>query len=283
MDEVLDRKSNFAQFVAERHQLVKMVNDTVSRMTKAVRAVRKGNFAGVRSALGYAGGPKRTSGSVGNDWLAFQYGWKPLLSDVKGAAEHLAQNHLGRPLVLRVTKSAKGTTPADSVYSDPVGKKPGTSIWTRGVTESRFKVFVEYDVTNDFIRQGSQLGIADPLTLAWELTPWSFVVDWFLPVGKFIEQLNFDSGLTFRKGGYMSFNKTSNSVRLINGQIRELAEAFYDCTYTTGSSVASSDVTYMFRVKWNSFPSPRFPSFKDPFSPVHTANALALLRGAFGR
>jgi hypothetical protein len=34
------------------------------------------------------------------------------------------------------------------------------------------------------------LGLLDPLSVAWEILPWSFVVDWFYPVGTFLDNLS---------------------------------------------------------------------------------------------
>jgi hypothetical protein len=33
------------------------------------------------------------------------------------------------------------------------------------------------------------LGLLDPLTVVWEIIPYSFVVDWFLPIGSYLENL----------------------------------------------------------------------------------------------
>jgi hypothetical protein len=30
----------------------------------------------------------------------------------------------------------------------------------------------------------------DPLSVAWELLPWSFVVDWFIPIGSYLDLVN---------------------------------------------------------------------------------------------
>ena len=35
--------------------------------------------------------------------------------------------------------------------------------------------------------KANQLGLVNPASVAWELIPFSFLVDWFLPVGKFLE------------------------------------------------------------------------------------------------
>lgn len=36
------------------------------------------------------------------------------------------------------------------------------------------------------------LGFNNPLRTIWELTPFSFVIDWFIPIGDFLEQFSFD-------------------------------------------------------------------------------------------
>jgi hypothetical protein len=36
---------------------------------------------------------------------------------------------------------------------------------------------------------GRSLGLTDPFQVLWEITPFSFVFDWFLPVGAFLENL----------------------------------------------------------------------------------------------
>jgi hypothetical protein len=35
-----------------------------------------------------------------------------------------------------------------------------------------------------------QLGLLDPATVLWEIIPYSFVVDWFLPIGSYLDNLN---------------------------------------------------------------------------------------------
>ena len=49
-------------------------------------------------------------------------------------------------------------------------------------------------------RAFNQLGLLNPVSLAWELVPWSFVVDWVLPIGSVLSALSAPAGLIFIDG-----------------------------------------------------------------------------------
>ncbi len=275
MDEVKDSKVNLAQFIAERQQVVNMVNDIVDRITKSITAIRRRDFRSATRALGLTSNPRGLSKSVANNWLAYQYGWKPLLSDVKGAAEHLAQSHYGRPALIKVKKMRSYTAPVLSWVGRNSWGGPMTVIFNERKTISH--VGLIFEVTSDLVRENQQLGITDPLTLAWELTPYSFVVDWFLPVGNFLQRLNYDSGLSFREGYTSQFTSQRGSAKDIKATILAGSRSF------TGDCKLSWYHQAFDRIVLTEPPHAVLPSFKDPFSPVHTLNALALMRVAFGR
>lgn len=46
----------------------------------------------------------------------------------------------------------------------------------------------------------NQLGLANPLATAWELVSYSFVVDWFVPIGPVLNALSARAGLIFVDG-----------------------------------------------------------------------------------
>jgi hypothetical protein len=61
------------------------------------------------------------------------------------------------------------------------------------------KLTVLYRVDYPDAREGAQI-FGNVWQLAWELIPLSFVVDWFLPVGKYLDSLNATKGITFLDG-----------------------------------------------------------------------------------
>jgi hypothetical protein len=47
-------------------------------------------------------------------------------------------------------------------------------------------------------------GLKDPLSVAWELLPYSFVADWFIPIGDFLQARGLSQALT---GSFVSSTK----------------------------------------------------------------------------
>lgn len=280
MDRVLDRKVNIAQFIAERKQVVNTIDDVVKRLTKAIHAVRRRDYKGAASALGLKKHPKNLSGNIAKDWLAFQYGWKPLLADVKGAAELLAEQELNRDVRIKIRAKTKRPLDPFVAISGTLGvPNCVTYRWLKGHTDAT--TILEFLLTNDFKRLGGQIGITDPLTLAWELIPYSFVVDWFLPVGNFLQRLNYDSGLIYQGGSTTLF-----SLREFSADVEFGASFKRPDNFTTKLDGGNATVFKSFRLnRYLHVTPPRavFPDFKDPFSVTHLLNSLALLRVAFGR
>lgn len=276
MDEISDRKVNLAQAFAERAQTVRLIQDTAFKLASAIRHVKKGNLSLAARALGVRLREKKKTGqTVAQQWLALQYGWKPLLSDVRGAAELLAQRHYSRPPRLVVLTKRQSSTPVKqtgtfySSYSVPA--------YLEGIRTSRVRQESVYEVSNQFIRDGGQTGIIDPLTIAWELTPWSFVVDWFIPIGNFVARLNYDAGLSFvsrLQTQYSSFEgkafpKGSHGNPGPYGTLMRNSSGSFDSHAVKVDRVLAGALR------------PDLPRFKDPFSTLHCLNAIALMATSF--
>ena len=143
-------------------------------------------------------------------------------------------------------------------------------------------VFVRIDALpgNPLLRALSSFGIANLGTIAWELVPFSFVVDWLLPVGDWID--SFDALL-----GYTSVTCSVSTI------IRRTASFSGSIPKTTvGSGIQRGDLTisstpsvrrdvHLVRQVPSGVPLPTLPRFKDPVSLRHMANGLSLLATSF--
>lgn len=276
--------SNLAQDIVQIKQTVRLVADTASRLARAGAAAKNGNFPRAASALfgtkspryDRKFGPPNRNRQFADNWLAVQYGWKPLLQDLHGAFEAVARLQLADASVKQVKASAQ-------VESWDVNDLPlfiGNKIagWTRVHTVSRCKYGVRFTVEDHLKAFLSQTGFTSPVNLIWELIPFSFVVDWFLPIGPWLETLNYTPGLVMLDGYESLFTKrVAESLVRFSGEIGPSAPGQ---NLQTAGSYRSEQVIFD-RTRLNTFPAGRFPAFKNPLSTTHALNALALLRSVF--
>lgn len=263
---------------AERKATSRMLGDTAKRLANAVRSLQRGNFRNAARQLGITG---RTGAPRGanwtNHWLQLQYGWKPLLSDVYGACDALSK----RPLSdWRVTAKAARTDHDTFVYNSPpdsgsFGNLAGSCLV---VAERQRGVFVRLDAIpeNDLTMSLTSLGVTNPLLVAWELVPYSFVVDWILPVGSWLDSL--DALLGY--GPAWNSITTRNETKWID---TGLSKTYSATSFIRNSFTGTKRVLEVNRTASSGVPLPAFPRIKDPRSLGHMANGLSLLAQAFGR
>jgi len=282
-------QANLAQTLGEYKQLSRMVKTTAARITGAVLALKKGQIGNAIERLldgkppprMKAGNPSRSK-SVASNWLELQYGWKPLLSDVDGSMRALA-NYMSQSTDSRwVTGSAVlprvDTLPIKEPASAPNGKKIGDEI-TTDFYQCRFGI--QYRIKDEQTALLSQLGFTSPINLAWELLPWSFVVDWFIPVGDYLKAFSGGEGLEFVSGYKTLFGRRNLRLYAIyDGPITIAPTSQIRCYANRDQeSVALS------RSKLNAWPTPQLPAFRNPFASLNwedkALNALALMRTAF--
>lgn len=140
-----------------------------------------------------------TSREAANAWLEMKYGWVPLLADVKAAADAIASRYVTKPPVTRVKGQAVGSSQASGTINDTLVVGATGAGWYANVSGvlNQTKVcrrgFVARRVPGA-ASLATELGFTNPLLVAWELVPLSFVADWFIPVGKYLEAMSATRG-----------------------------------------------------------------------------------------
>jgi hypothetical protein len=147
-------KIDLATGLAQAGQTVTMIGNLSERLIKSLRSLRKGNVFGALAVL-FPNSKKE----LANDRLLYQYGIRPLLSDIKGATEHLAE-FMAKMAPVKSNGHAKKTFKRTDYRLNPAGS-------SRQVTyEETVTVRVKYGstfvVSDELARQASQLGITDP-------------------------------------------------------------------------------------------------------------------------
>lgn len=257
----------------------KLIADLATRLAKSILALKKGHVTTAFKTLF----PK-TSKELANDYLAYQYGIKPLIADIQGGAEQLAEFILkAAPLKVNghATLKLKGENSFDeTTFSVPqLGGDFSHSVeeWY----DIRIKYGVEYSVDDQLLRSASQLGFTSPANTIWELVPFSFVVDWFAPIGDFLNNLTALKGLIVKTCYKTHFIRRRVTYTLFKptagGPISGGGHSGNDVSGTWGPYTW---VLEQYWVKREVIPLPDLPkpSWKSPVSTVHATNALALIR-----
>jgi len=282
ISKVSRQKVNIAQNIGEYRQVQSMFLTNTLRMVNAYRAIRHGDVQGLSRALKLSKRRKAHLERVGSKslvrnpsawWLELQYGWLPLLGDVyTGVTTFYSRMEQGARIGVKATASLKETVAASNVAA--VGIVRYDSVTQRKAVCS---TGVTFWVDDARLANAQDWGIINPLLLAWELLPYSFVVDWFLPVGNWLATLDYSLGLTFDEG-YEGIMVKAEETR------------FYKPVPATPPrvrTVKGSDVfggAYFKRYKLSSFPTAPLPT-PDPggLRGKRIANAMALLGVTFGK
>jgi len=234
---------------------------------------------------GRAGAPQgsgsltQTLGGVPEQWLAAKYGWQPLLQDVYNSLDSVRQAYSDSGQVHRVEASFTSTAPNKSIKRSAGGDWGPEIEYNCTGRRVSGRAFIEYAITGGFAHSLSQFGILNPAALAWELLPYSFVVDWALPIGPYLSSLDYAVGLSFVKGSRTFHHRQTWNSRLT--RTKGTMPGGYSADWSGGTGSGSGFL--MRREVYPNFPFPPLPQIKDPFSPVHMANGISLLVGAFGR
>jgi len=274
---VKNQKINLAQAFAERRMTAQTIANTATRIANCMVDLKRGNIALAADALGIRVSKranarykrefrKHQPKAVANGWLELQYGWRPLLNDIFGAAELLALSNLDK--LIRGRVSALHTVQRSFLFTSLDGNVPRTELTTVEYTR---KYVCYFSARNELLSGLASMGITNPALIAWELLPYSFVADWFIPIGNWISTFDATLGLNFEKGSVTTFRKTLQNQMWTAVDIRD--------PYQSKSGYAQAKCTYVSvdRTTLTSFPGNALPEFKNPVSIEHAANAIALL------
>lgn len=247
-----DKKIDLGTALAESIKTVDMVAASAKTLWETLLAVKRGRIPK------WARRGFNPSVSLSNSYLQFKYGWKPLMQDVYSAYE-LARDGLGRKT--ETFSASRSILESYESATEVLSWKD-----RRQVVQVQGKCKLWARIDSELYSNVSRVGLNNPLSLGWELVPFSFVVDWGIPVGNFLEALNASAGLTF-VGGFTSVR----AVGSVSGELQIPADA-------TGHGTKALYEFFSFsRTALTGFPKP-IPYAKSPFSTSNVESALALWR-----
>lgn len=251
--------------LGESREALNMIFGASTKIFKALKAVKRFDIVGAAAALSVKVPKKSVKKTSAENWLELQYGWLPLLGDVHGASQFLAKQ-LEFPLVQTYRVRRK------KVLEPTWGNPSLTKRSALGVTRTQILARLsEVDVI--------QLsGLTDPLSVAWELVPFSFIADWFIPVGSYLSARGLAQSLT---GSFVRTETTKTSW--FHGPLPDTTIPFIRRWTYIGGERSESRVTVNRTVTSSlSIPLPKAVGLGEAFSWKRAANAVALVTSIFG-
>ena len=178
--------------LAERASSMEMIAKRARQLASAASQLRSGNAGAALITLGFNSGdskklPRPGKKQFADTWLEYKFGWAPLAQDIRNAIKALNEPFPGFRVV------GRGTVKGD--FKDHV-VAPGISVYDVFCdVKSSHKIFARLRATNPNIALANSLGLLNPAFAAWEVIPYSFVVDYFVNVGEWLNGFTDQYGL----------------------------------------------------------------------------------------
>lgn len=264
---------NAAIAVAEGRETVNLVKNTALAVFRSIRSLKRGDLPNAMRHLGHAPAGKKFSASVlakkdiSSQWLAISYGWQPLLQDVYEAAKAF-EVITAPPRVFQIQVSRTISRKQEFSTSPSNWKSVGNRVITK-----RYN----YTLTEDLAQTPRSLGLLNPLPALWEVVPFSFIADWFIPIGDYLNVVSATPphmDIRVRLG-----EKDSLTAACSGSNLTTQGAAFYD-----GLSFSDSFTRIVVTRTPGavlSTPAPSFNSISDVYSTKRALNAVALLHQLF--
>lgn len=261
-NKIKDQKINVLQAAAEGRMTVNLLLTTASEIARTFHTLRSGRP--ILDFIKDISKPNtRNSRRLAGKWLEYQYGWKPLMSDVYGGCEALAQ---------RLTEGVPVYTKSEAEIFYDSGKTQSGLTTTYYESSLRMKVKARYSIKNASEKSLTEIGITNPAALVWELVPWSFCIDWVLPVGDYLQGLDALTGIDdlIVARSYQMTNITNSALTY--------ADHYQYFKKPYGRAIMTETITKRFAPSYYLSLGNLYPKSKISTSSARIATAVALLR-----
>lgn len=214
------------------------------------------------------GSIKGNGTALADQFLALKFGWMPLYKDLYDSFEHLARVLSDRGFDVRTSASSTHRfNREETEYFE------GLPVIRREFGSATCKyTFVYKQAYPDGLLHLKQVGLTNPLSALYQLKSLSFVFDWFLPMGRYLDRLDYDLGLSLTKACKTTFEKTTVRYNVkVAGKVSDVD------TYIRAK--ASKELVTCVRTPITSFPSVPLPRINpNPLGPDRGVSLLALLK-----
>lgn len=284
---VADRTASLSESVLEARTTMRYINGRSSQILRFLKCAAKRDVRGMAAALRLnprskrakkaASAFRRAGHSTASAWLEYWFAIVPIVSDVGVVLGELSRKE---PETFRVHGSGifelapvSTDTWVKEEYSD---REPWVDWMVTHTYERSVYTSLWYEIDSSSLRRLTKFGALDVPQALWAVVPWSFVVDWVLPISEVLRSLTATAGLTF-KGG--------STTRRVKGRAVGVPTIHDPYSYTSQKyteidfdySAPEVDGVLIDRSVHASDPNPMALWVKDPFDAWKAATSLSLI------
>lgn len=282
LNQVADRKGNLLESAAELKSTVAGLARNAKQVNNFLIAVVLKDWRKAAIALGLAPRSRKArrardrtiaaGGGAGEAWLNYWFGLSPIVSDMVFAMVILGQD---REVRLKGTGVAAMRRTASVVSQASFLGYSGAHYRGSHTVEKQVgaRTVLWYSMRTAQLARFNELGLYDVPATAWAMLPYSFAIDWVVPVSSILRAWTADVGLTFRGGTFTRFarlQKKEPSYKIVDSANLKVASG-------GAIDVLPSSGFQMVRSVYIKPPYPTTLLVKDPLSVWTAVTSLSLL------
>lgn len=186
LNQLIESEVNLGQTAGEARETLGFVSEHIARGVLAIRLIKKRKYRQAARVLRIPFNKKEMADNL----LAYQFGLLPLMNDIYNGVD-----------AIRKAQIKSDTVKVKSVAMDKAAFPLLIPYSFDGSLERGCEASYTYKLDDHRLATLSTLGLTNPISLAWELLPSSYIVDWFLSIGDVLSALGADLGYSYL-GGY---------------------------------------------------------------------------------
>lgn len=257
-DKLKDSDLNLAVSVGEYRETSRMISQALRSMGRVTSLAREAR----RQVL------HNPSLLISKVWLGMKYGWLPLYNDVYNLLNYSSRKFVSNDFTARSSK-------VTNVYRKRTLSGLQRYSYLKGTTFSKCEVGVTAKPSNTTAFEISRITSLNPLSIAWELVPFSFVVDWFFDVGGYLsaQENACGMGLIFERG----YTTRTSGHKLEDTWV----QSFTQSSVPTSGGAVGKGMSYRVQKDRSTaldFPRPYFPTLKLDLGSQRIMSAASLFR-----
>lgn len=174
----------------------KRTRDAVNRFFS--RVIKHGDFYKAAAEVGIT--DLNLLNDIKDTWMQYQFGIKPTLYDIDNATTYLSQLVVRDQIPVTVRAKAGGFRDTVKTVTGTLTPIGDIAVHSRVKETCGVHYSVVYEIPTGQVRDITSLGLDNPYQIAWEVTQLSWMFDYAVGIGDWLQSFTAANGLLFKEG-----------------------------------------------------------------------------------